>query len=95
MNDIEKHLNKMGFVGIDEIYSMGKCHKDNKHYILMTDGLIIYSSIPFYDNVKYFPGEIEECWEIENNEYAKNPFSVEKLKSIMNLVEEKNKGEII
>jgi len=87
--NIEKHLKEIGFTNVENIYSMGRCHKDKKHYILITDGLIIYSSIPFYDNVKYFPGEIEECWEIQDGEYARNPFSWEKLDLIMNLVENK------
>ena len=97
--DFISRLEKMGFVGIEKIDSMGKCHLNERHYILTTDGLIIYSSIPFYDSVRYFDDEIEECWDgcWEGNNYdfyePRNPFSWEKLKTAMDLIDEKFKNK--
>ena len=42
--------------------SMGCCHKDDKHFILFTDGLIIYSNIPYHDQAKYHPDAVVKEW---------------------------------
>ena len=76
--ELEKGLARLGFVGIDGIDSCGKCHLDNKHYILTTDGCVIYSSIPHYTNVRHLPNEIDECWGMEE-------FTWEKLEEVMNI----------
>lgn len=76
--ELEKGLFDRGFVGIDEIGSCGKCHKDNKHYVLLTDGCVIYSSIPHYRNVRYLPDELDECWSMEE-------FTWEKFEEVMSI----------
>jgi len=84
----EKELRRRGWQGIEGMNSMGKCHLNEQHYLLTTDGLIIYSSIPFYNSVQYFPDELEECWDANENEYSRNVFSWEKLDAVMQLVNE-------
>ncbi len=79
-------LKARGFVGIDKIDSMGECHKDEKHYVLLTDGLVIYSTIPFWKNVKYFPDEIEKSWSLEKwNEDIINEFNWEEFDEAMKI----------
>ena len=87
-NAFEKELKRRGWAGIDGINSMGKCHLNKQHYILTTDGLIIYSSLPFYKNVKYLPNEMEECWEGRDDEWSENVFSWDKLDAVIKLVDE-------
>lgn len=72
-------LKKRGFVNTDKIGSIGYCNKDEKHYLLLTDGLLIYSTIPNYANVDYLPKERTLCWDYIVNEFSKNPFSFDKL----------------
>ena len=82
-------LIERGFVNTEEICGKGNCHKDNKHYILLTDGLIIYSSIPDWTAVQLLVSAgraaREECWEYSDDEYAKNVFSFEKLDKMLAL----------
>ena len=78
--ELEKGLVDRGFVGIDGVDSMGDCHKDNKHYVLRTDGLIIYSNIPYHTDIKYYPpNAIAEHWGMEDE------FTWEKLDEVMSL----------
>ena len=82
-------LIRRGWQGIEGINSMGKCHLNEQHWLLTTDGLIIYSSIPFYTSVRYFNDEMEECWDI-GGEFggSRNLFSWEKLDMIIKLMDE-------
>lgn len=54
-------LAERGFVGIDNACSRGKCHKDEKHYVLVTDGLIIYSTCYHWDQPS--PEDVVERWD--------------------------------
>lgn len=45
-------LKQRGFVNTDKIDSVGCCNKDEKHYIVYTDGLVIYSTIPNFNAVE-------------------------------------------
>jgi len=83
---LEKGLKDRGFVGIDEFCSMGKCHKDEKHYILITDGLVIYSNIPFHTDIEYHKDSLKEEWCIEADEYCEGycrEFNFEELDEIL------------
>lgn len=85
--ELENGLKERGFTGIEGICNMGDCHKDNKHYILTTDGLVIYSNIPFWTNEEYYPDSLVEVWCMELNEWdtKTKEFSFEELDEIMNI----------
>ncbi len=69
--ELEAGLAARGFTGMEEMDSMGKCHKDGKHFILRTDGLIIYSDIPFWSNAR----DRSQMWPQEDysDEFYKDP----------------------
>lgn len=69
-DDIEEGLKSRGFVGIEGMDSMGECHKDEKHFVLRTDGLIIYSNIPFWTDTEYHPGSFYKMWDAEQDEFT-------------------------
>lgn len=46
-NNVEKGLISRGFVNIEGMDNLGDCNKNDKHFILRTDGLIKYST--FWD----------------------------------------------
>ena len=77
------NLKQRGFVNKDKIGSICYCNKDEKHYLLLTDGLLIYSTIPNYANVDYLPKERTLCWDFIGNEYSKNPFYFSKLEALI------------
>ncbi len=80
--ELEKGLADRGFVGINGIDNMGECHKDEKHYVLRTDGLIIYSNIPYHTDTKYYPpNAISEYWGMQDE------FTWKKLEEIMSLTD--------
>lgn len=76
-------LEKRGFTNTESIGSIGGCHRNEEHYILFTDGLVIYSTIPYWDNVKYLPAAICETWEFTPDEFSSNPFTFEKLDRLL------------
>ena len=83
--EFESGLKCRGFIGIEAIDSKGECHVDDKHYILRTDGLIIYSNIPFYNDEKYYPESLVEvwCWEASEYDTKTKEFSFKELDEIM------------
>lgn len=89
----EKELTRRGWVGISEMGSMGKCHLNDLHYLLVTDGLIIYSSIPFHNNVEYFPNETAEWWDGCDGPFTRNLFTWEKLDAVIKSVDERRAME--
>ena len=70
-DEIEQGLARRGFVGISGMDSMGECHKDEKHFVLRTDGLIIYSDIPFWTDTEYHPGSFYKRWDAEADKFTK------------------------
>jgi len=82
-NQFEEGLKQRGFKDIEFVDSTGKCSKDDCHYILLTDGVVIYSSVPNYKNVKYLSGEISEWWDFPDGEYVRRPFSFSELDNII------------
>jgi hypothetical protein len=90
-DDLLDGLKKRGFQNTESICSKGHCHFDEKHFILLTDGLVIYSN--FWDwnscgeesefgNVR---GGLYEIWCMELSEYdpKTKEFSFEELDQIM------------
>ena len=73
--ELEAGLAARGFTGMEGMDSMGKCHKDEKHFILRTDGLIIYSDVPFWTNHRHDPNVRYEMWPQEDysDEYYTDP----------------------
>lgn len=84
---LEQGLRARGFNGVEEMCNRGGCSKDG-HYILVTDGCIIYSSLPDYHAVRLFPDEIDEWWDFDG---MRNLFTWEKLDAVMNLVDASRK----
>lgn len=80
-------LKDRGFVNTEGIDSMGECHKDEKHYILLTDGLVIYSNIPYHSDEEHYRDSLVESWCIEKSEYdtTTREFSFLELDEIMKL----------
>lgn len=85
INELISGLKIRGFVGTDGIDSMSKCHKGEDHYILLTDGLVIYSNVPFYKNAKYIPNSLVESWTLErfDEEDKSKEFSFDELDTII------------
>jgi hypothetical protein len=81
---LENGLKDRGFEGIDGISNMGDCHKNKKHYILYTDGLIIYSNIPFWTNEKYHPNAKVQIWGFDFEDDKDKKFTFEELDEILN-----------
>lgn len=77
--ELEVGLTRRGFIGVEGIDSMGKCHKDKKHYVLMTDGLVIYSTIPFWTDTKYHEGSRAVEWGFSDFYGKDKLFTFEKL----------------
>lgn len=81
---IENGLKTRGFTGIEGMDSMGECHKNEKHYILRTDGLIIYSDVPFWTDHRDDPNVRYEIWAQEKYEGDDTPvFTFKALDKIM------------
>lgn len=70
-----------GFVGIKGIDSMAKCHKDEKHWILRTDGLIIYTTYPWTHDEPPSKKDFKQYWGMEEFTFA----SLDEVISIVNL----------
>lgn len=81
--ELEAGLKERGFVGIEGIDSMGECHKDELHYILRTDGLVIYSNIPFWTDTEYHEGSMSEIWDQIKDKFTENEFTFEKLDKLL------------
>ena len=62
IDELEDGLRYRGFIGIEGMEYMGKCHKDEQHYILLTDGVVTYSTIPFWRNKEYAPDATVKHW---------------------------------
>jgi hypothetical protein len=71
--ELEVGLANRGFTGIEGMDNMGECNLNEKHYVLRTDGLIIYSDIPFWTDTKYYPGSRCESWPQEQDEDGLDP----------------------
>ena len=69
-----------GFVGMEGIDSMGNCHKNEKHYILRTNGLIFYTTFPWTHSKIPSNKDYKEYWDMEN-------FTFDKLDEAISIVE--------
>ena len=78
--ELEFGLKARGFVGISEMDSCGRCHLNESHYVLRTDGLIIYSNWPHW-NTEH-PKCVNESWG------QLDEFTFEKLDATMKAVDE-------
>lgn len=88
--NLKEGLASRGFVGMNGIDSMGKCHKNEKHYILRTDGLVIYTNWPWTHEAIRHEEELRkykkkeqiyyECWGMDE-------FSFEKLDEVISIVD--------
>ncbi len=82
--NLEAGLIARAFVGTNNIDSIGYCHKDEKHYILRTDGLVIYTTFPdqWRDDIglgRAPKGYFEKVWGMEE-------FNFDELDDIMEIV---------
>jgi hypothetical protein len=68
-------LKERGFQYTEDVCNKGGCHIDERHFILLTDGLVIYSN--FWDwnacnkpssDYGYVEGGLCEIWSFENPE---------------------------
>ncbi len=83
-HNIEEGLKNRGFIGMEGMDSLGKCHKNEKHYILRTDGLIIYSNIwDAHANNDF----ISKSKDIYNISWDMTEFTFEKLDEVIKIVE--------
>lgn len=84
-NNIKQGLQSRGFIGIENVDSWGYCHKNEKHYILRTDGLIKYTTYPYdlpkeYWSNPSFKDYYEHTWGMET-------FNFKELDEIIAIVE--------
>lgn len=77
---LESGLKMRGFVGIENIDSMGYCHKNEKHYLLRTDGLLIYTTYRFTHSPPPSPKDYYVSWDAED-------FTFEKLDEAISIAE--------
>lgn len=85
--DLERGLIERGFVGTNKMHDKGECHKNEQHYILLTDGLVIYSNV--WDYTKYYrynPHTMygDKLETIIMEEWPQNEFTFEELDTILN-----------
>jgi len=79
---LEEGLINRGFQGTNLIDNWGRCHKNERHYILRTDGLIIYTTYPSDWKGANPPKDyFDETWTMEE-------FTFEKLDKAMATVEQ-------
>ncbi len=89
-------LKKRGFEYTEDICNKGGCHLDEMHFILLTDGLVIYSNfwdwIAAAENKHGLTNGLHEIWCLEpfENDSTKE-FSFAELDFIMNDLYGKNK----
>lgn len=76
--NLEFGLEIRGFTGISGIDSMSYCNKNEKHYILRTDGLIIYSNFPWTHTGQEWltPKDCRQTWDMSD-------FSFKELDEVM------------
>jgi hypothetical protein len=79
-NNIEKGLIEREFVGTENIDSMRRCNKNNKHFILRTDGLIIYTTYPWTHSEPPSKKDFKQYWGMEE-------FTFKKLDEVMKIVD--------
>jgi hypothetical protein len=77
---LEQGLKERGFIGVNEIDGCGNCHKDERHYILRTDGLVIYTTYPWAHDSPPSVKDFKQYWDMED-------FSFEELDEVMMIVE--------
>jgi len=93
-DELIEGLKARGFQYTEDVCNKGGCHKDEMHFILFTDGLVIYSN--FWDwracdkksNEYGLEGGVCEIWSLENPEDSwlmpnTKEFSFEELDFIM------------
>jgi hypothetical protein len=78
-------LHNRGFININNIDSRGECNKNNRHYILLTDGLVIYSSIPIYSQLKFHKNEYVESWNFCEFTFDKLDIAIKLVDDIKNI----------
>lgn len=87
-DNLEDGLKHRGFVGIENIDSMRRCNKDDKHFILRTDGLIIYTNYPWTHTSK---SELEtrksNGYKDYRYDWGMENFSFKELDEIIEIVE--------
>lgn len=87
INKIIEGLGTRGFTGLDQICNMGQCHKDNEHFVLVTDGLVIYSSVPQWHKPHH--DKVVKHWKHHhdgddyNNHSDHAPFSFDELDKVI------------
>jgi hypothetical protein len=83
IKEIIKGLEKRHFVNTHEVEEMGKCNLDSKYYILIADGLVIYSNCPNWTECK-----VVRVWVIHHHhdDYSNQlpPFKFDELDDIIN-----------
>jgi len=80
-DDLENGLKLRGFEGVEEISSKGQCSKNDRHFILFTDGLVIYSNFWDWNDDRSTKVEL---WPLEVHKYDHEiPFQFWMLDTIM------------
>jgi len=64
--NLETGLRERGFTGIEGIDSMSRCHKDERHYILRTDGLVFYTTYPWSHDEPPTSKDYKTMWTMED-----------------------------
>lgn len=84
-DEIEAGLLKRGFVGMNNIDSLGRCHKNEIHFVLRTDGLIIYSN---FANAHMGDEWLEKAsFKAYRETWGMEEFTFEKLDEVMAIVD--------
>ena len=87
--DLENGLKIRGFEYTEDICNKGGCHLDERHFILLTDGLVIYSN--FWDwnaadqNLHGLENGLVEIWRMKSSEFdpSTKEFTFEELDRII------------
>lgn len=87
-DDFINGLKSRGFQHIEDVCNMGGCHIDERHFILLTDGLVIYSNFWDWKDCEDMNDGLHEIWSLTNPEDAwlmpnTKVFSFEELDRIM------------
>jgi len=73
LDELITGLEQRGFENCSGIFGSGKTHK-GEHYILFTDGLIVYSNLPHWTNARYSPTGLSESWPLDEFSFTELDF---------------------
>jgi len=74
LDDLIAGLASRGFENPSLLMNAGHAHFDERHFILFTDGLVIYSNGPFWRECANSSQGLVETWDLKDFSWAELDF---------------------